>query len=87
MCQRRLLSLLVCSTFIVDVRGSHFFFLNVVFVLVLLTCLVSVIGVSPSVSFWCLSDCVVVISCRCVCSSSVSFWFVSVCLVEMCCTL
>ena len=28
MCLRRLLSLLVCSTFVVDVSGGHFLFLN-----------------------------------------------------------
>ena len=49
MCWKTLLSLLVCSTFVVDVMVYHFLFLNVVFVLVWLTCLVSMIGV-PSLS-------------------------------------
>ena len=43
----RLLTLLVCSSFVVDVRGGHFLFLNVVFVLGWLKCLVNVIGVPP----------------------------------------
>ena len=81
----RLLSLLICSTFVIDVSGNHFLFLNVIFVFIWLTCLVSVIGVPP-LSFSCLSDCVVVISCKRVWCSSVSFWCFSVYLVEMCCT-
>ena len=35
------------STFVVDISSSPFYSLNVVSVLVWLTCLVSVIGVSP----------------------------------------
>ena len=43
----KLLSLLVCSTFVVDVSGSQFLFLSVVHVLVWLTCLVSTISIPP----------------------------------------
>ena len=48
MCFRRLLLLLICSTFVVDVSVGHFLFLNLVFVFVWLTCLVSLIGVPLS---------------------------------------
>ena len=44
---RRLLSLLVYSTFVVGISDGFFLFLNVVFVLVWLTCLISMIDVPP----------------------------------------
>ena len=47
MCEKGLLSLLVCSTFVVDVSGGHFLFLNVVSVLFWLKCYVNVIGALP----------------------------------------
>ena len=57
-----LTNLIACLLNIVDISVSHFLCLYVVFVLIWLTCLVSVIGISP-VSFWFLSNCVVIITC------------------------
>ena len=46
-CVRGGYSYCLCSTFVVDVKRGHFLFLNVVFVFIWLTCLVSVSGVPP----------------------------------------
>ena len=80
--QRRLLSKLVCSTYVAEVTQQRSFLVSKSCPCVSLVDTFSkYVWCSSSASFWCLSDCVVVISCRGIWYPHISF-FLSLCFVD-----